>query len=771
MKKSDILSFITGSPTPVTKREIATAFGIKGSGPRIVLKKIIKALENEGSLIKHPGGSYTTANGLPAVMVIEITHTDVDGDIYGRPVEWSETEQGKPPSIILMPDKKGHPAAGEGDRILVRLQRQDGPKGSEYYAAYTIRRMDDERARVIGVFELTRSGRGVVRPTDKKAKYDFEIPSGDVNGAQDGDLVMIEMQPGRGIKSKKARITEVLGARDDVNAISLISLHEAGLRESFPDSVVKEANALKAPDLKGREDLREIPLVTIDGADARDFDDAVYAQPLDDGGFYLIVAIADVSYYVRPGSALDDEAQRRGNSTYFPDRVVPMLPEVLSNDLCSLRPNENRAAMAAHLWIDANGHLKKYKFKRAIIRSAARLIYEQVQAAKDGQPDDTTGPLLEPVIKPLYQAYTVLDRARQKRGALDLDLPERQIVIDPKGRMSGVQKRERLDAHKLIEEFMVLANVAAARAIEDKMPAGARKKANPYPCVYRVHDRPAMSKLDSAREFVESFGLSMPKGQVMEPKNLNGLLTQASGSPYSHLISIMILRCQSQALYSTENLGHFGLALERYAHFTSPIRRYADLLVHRSLTAAYGLGPGGISEAEIGRIESICSQISDCERQSMKAERSAVDRFTSSYLSDQIGTEFSGQISGVTRFGLFVELSESGADGLVPIRSLPSDFYIHDETLHALIGRRHGRVYRLGAPVSIRLEEADAITGSSIFALTPAYEEGADIPGFTLKKSHTQQVRSAPSKDDKKRKGGFKKRSGNPRRKKDKKKD
>lgn len=751
MKKSDILAILENAASPMTKRDLARALGITGSGPRVALKKVIRALEQDGSVIKHPGGGYTPAKGLPPVMVLEVVELDVDGDVFARPVEWNAETQGEPPLIELKPGKKGHPAAGMGDRILARIERRS--EGAEdIYIAFPIRALDDDKNRIIGIFELTRSGRGVIRPTDKKAKYDFEVSSGDTNSAREGDLVIAEIQPSRGVKSKKARIVEVLGARDDVNAISLISLHEAGLRDHFPDAVIKASEGLKVPPLKGREDLRDVPLVTIDGADARDFDDAVFAEKLEDGSFHLIVAIADVSYYVRPGSTLDDEAQKRGNSTYFPDRVVPMLPEALSNDLCSLRPNENRAAMAAHLWIDTNGKLTKYKIGRAIIRSAARLIYEQVQAAMDGQTDDLTAPLLTPVIKPLYEAYRILDKARQKRGSLDLDLPERQIIIDRKGKMTGVKKRERLDAHKLIEEFMVLANVAAARALEDKnnRSKNAANKAPPYPCVYRVHDRPSASKIDGARDFIESFGLSLPKGQVTQAGNLNNLLGKAEKSPYSHLISLMILRCQSQALYSTDNIGHFGLALESYAHFTSPIRRYADLLVHRALVSAYGLGDGGMSEHERERITSICEHISQTERSSMTAERSAVDRFTSSYLASHIGASFSGQISGVTRFGLFVELSESGADGLVPIRSLASDFYIHDEDAHALIGRRNRRVFRLGAPVKVTIKEADPITGSSTFQLCPPYDKGADIPGMTLKPKKNSYTDRPPKPDFKK---------------------
>ncbi|MBG78534.1 MAG: ribonuclease R [Alphaproteobacteria bacterium] len=746
MKSSDILDLLQNSPSPMTKRDLARALGVTGSGPRVVLKKIVRGLEKEGTIIKHPGGGYTVAEGLPSVMILEVTDLDIDGDVFATPVEWNEATQGPKPLIELKPGKKGHPAAGQGDRILARIERRTSPDGEDLYIAFPIRRLDDDRGRVIGIFELTRSGRGVVRPTDKKAKHDLEIPSGDTNGAREGDLVIAEIQPSRTQHHKKARILNVLGKRDDVNAISLISLYEAGLRDSFPDTVIKASEGMKVPPLKGREDLRDVPLVTIDGADARDFDDAVYAEPLDDGGFHLIVAIADVSYYVRTGTPLDDEAQKRGNSTYFPDRVVPMLPEALSNDLCSLRPKENRAVMVAHMWIDKTGKLTKYKFNRGIIRSAARLIYEQVQAAKDGQTDDTTGPLMERVINPLYAAYDVLDKARQKRGALDLDLPERQILIDKTGKMTGVKKRERLDAHKLIEEFMVLANVAAARALEDKHKN--KDKDAAYPCVYRIHDRPAASKVDGARDFIESFGLSLPKGQINQPSNLNGILTKASTSPYSHLISIMILRCQSQALYSTENIGHFGLALDSYAHFTSPIRRYADLLVHRSLVSAYNLGEGGLSDNERQRINSICEHISQAERNSMVAERSATDRFTSSYLASHIGAEFTGQISGVTRFGLFVELEESGADGLVPMRSLPSDYYIHDEDAHALIGRRHKRVYRLGAPIKVMIKEADPITGSSVFNVCPPYDKGADIPGMALNVGKPDRRR--PKNDGKK---------------------
>ncbi|MEM7679560.1 MAG: ribonuclease R [Pseudomonadota bacterium] len=737
MKKSDILEFIERSATPVSKRDVASALGLKGSGPRVAMKKILRELELE-SLITKVGGNYTIPEGLPSVLVVEVTEIGQDGDVIARPAEWDMDKQGEPPSIIVAPDPKKGPALGQNDRALVRMKRFD----ADEYEAKIIKRLDRDENQVLGMIRVHKSGHAHLMPADKKARNDFEVPSEDLNGAKDGDLVIGEVQPGRGGKRKKARIVQVLGSQDDPKAISLISLHEQGLREGFPETVEAATKDLKVPDLKGREDLRAIPLVTIDGADACDFDDAVYAEEIPEeggGGFHIIVAIADVSYYVRPGKTLDQEAQARGNSTYFPDRVVPMLPEALSNDLCSLRPNENRACLAVHLFIDKNGDLKKYKFVRGIMRSAARLIYEDVQKALEKQKHDMLNQ-----INPLYAAFEILDRARDKRGALELDLPERQIVIDKKGNMTGVKKRERLDAHKMIEEFMILANVAAAKALEDKRA----------PCVYRIHERPSLEKLDSVREFVESFGLSMPKGQVTQSKHINQVLQKAKDSPYSHLISTVMLRSQSQAVYSSNNQGHFGLALSKYAHFTSPIRRYADLLVHRSLIKAYGLGPGGLDLEQESRLDEICDHISTTERTSMAAERSAVDRFTASFLSEQIGAEFEGRITGVTRFGLFVMLNETGADGIIPMRSLPDDYYIHDEKAHRLVGKRKGRIFQLGANVTVRLKEADGLSGSCVLELLGkgnAIPEGVEPPKARHPRHQKgQSKRGGPPKGKKK---------------------
>jgi len=712
--REELLSYIAQSPTPQSKRDLAKAFAIKGDD-RLPFKKMLRALENDGDIVKQPGGGFSIPDALQEVTVIEVIDIDIDGDVLAKPVQEKDKT---PPRIEIQPDKKGHPALGIGDRVLARLERQ--PDG--VYEAHIIRRLDTPQGHVLGLIRKQRNG-FVLSPADKKARYDFDIAPEDLGTAKEGDLVIGEVQPARNVRNKKVRIVQVIGHETDPKAISLISAHEMGLREEFPASVLKETREMAVPGLEKREDLRDIPLVTIDGADARDFDDAVFAQKDREGGFHLIVAIADVSFYVRPESPLDQEAYGRGNSTYFPDRVIPMLPERLSNDLCSLRPHENRACLAVHMWIDGEGTLVRYKFVRGLMKSVARMTYEQVQAARDGIKDDITTPLMDTVINPLYSAFETLWQAREKRGALDLDLPERQILLDDNNNMTGVQLRERLDSHKLIEEFMILANVAAASALE-------KKKAS---CVYRIHDTPKPDKLDSAREFIQGLGLSLPKGQVIRSAQINQLLHKAESLPYSHLVSQVILRAQSQAHYSPDNIGHFGLALDRYAHFTSPIRRYADLLVHRSLVRAYGLGEGGLDDGEIAQLAEKSDHISQTERQSMQAERSAIDRFTAAYLSTQIGAEFAGRISGVSRFGLFVALADTGADGLIPIRTLPDDYYIHDEVQHALIGRSKKRVYRMGASVTVRLREADGLTGSTLLELVGT--ESADIPGLTLRRA------------------------------------
>lgn len=744
--KADLISFLKEQPNPVRKKAIADAFSIRGD-ERVLLKKILRELEAGGHIIKHPGGRFGPASSLPDVVVIEITGQDEAGDVVAIPAQWDEHENGPRPSIIVTEDQSTGKAGDQspsypaGLRALARVHRTtQGDEDAQCYEATILRRLDNVQSRLMGVVQKARFGY-TLKPVSKKAKFDFDVVDRDLNGAKAGDIVIAEIQPqqgrerragghGAGRIRKKARVIETLGRQDDPQAISRISLHEEGLREEFTAPVLQETAGMKVPGPKGREDLRHVPLVTIDGEDSRDFDDAVFARKLDDqsdpnskgAAYHLIVAIADVAHYVRPGSKLDIEAWTRGNSTYFPDKVVPMLPETLSNDLCSLRPGEDRASLAVHLWIGADGALKNYKFSRALIRSKARLTYNQVQDARNGQADSYTAPLIAEVISPLYEAYHILKKARDTRGALDLDLPERQIMIDSSGRMTGVQLRERLDAHMLIEEFMVLANVAAATALE----------ARQAPCIYRIHEQPSADKLSSAQNFIAGFGVEMKRGKISRAGQLNALLKQVVDHPCKDIVHEAVLRSQSAAIYAPENIGHFGLDLEKYAHFTSPIRRYSDLVVHRSLIRAYGLGPGGLDEDEEHRIAQTCHHISETERASMVAERNAVDRFAASYLVHQPpGQIYTGKIKSVTGFGLFVRLDETGVDGLVPVRTLGGDYFIYDEEHSALIGERTAVVFRLGGEVQVKLAEADPITGSATFEILNP-ENGADIHGFEL---------------------------------------
>ncbi len=707
--REQIVAFIEDSPTPVGKREIARAFHLTGAN-RIWLKGVLKELADEGKVERGRKRRVTRPGALPEVAVIRVDHIDADGEVVCRPVK--ETE-GKPPVIYLRPGSHRGAAPGEGDRLLARLKRI----GADTYDASIIRVIGTGPRRLIGVFEPTGEG-GVVRPTDRKHKSDYVVGRGDLGKARPGDLVSAEVLETRGYGARRVKIVERLGRMGDASTISLVAIHQHGIPHEFPADALAQAQAAKPVTLSKRADLREFPLVTIDGADARDFDDAVWAEPDDnpknEGGWHLLVAIADVSWYVRPGDALDRSARERGNSVYFPDRVVPMLPEQLSNDLCSLRPDEDRACMAVHMWIDVNGSLLRHRFVRGLMRSAARLVYEQVQAARDGAPDDVTGPLVEPVIAPLYGAYEALLRGRAARGTLELEIPERQVILGEDGHIERILPRRRLDSHKLIEEFMIAANVAAAEALEAKR----------RPAMYRIHEDPPFDKLEALRQALDGLGYRLAKGQAIRPGHFTGILEKAAGAKSEQLISELILRSQSQARYSPDNPGHFGLALRRYCHFTSPIRRYADLLVHRALIGGYGLGEGALTDEEAGKFAEIGEHISATERRAVMAERDALDRYTTAFMADRVGATFTGRISGVTRFGLFVTLDETGADGLVPVSTLASDYFVHDEVHHCLIGEATGLTFTLADPVTVELVEADTVTGGMVFVVVEGGRPG-----------------------------------------------
>ena len=710
--KDQIRQWISENPGLMAKRDIAKAFGIKGDG-KIELKRLLKELETDGALIRKRR-SYREADKLPPVSILTILAPDSQGDLFAEPMEWTGDDPA--PRILFFP-RKGDEALGAGDRILARLAEVSGEDYS--YEARLIRKIGANPLKVLGVYRAGSEG-GRILPIDKGSDKEWRVAREFINGAKDGELVEAEQTGPKRMGLPQARITTILGDPSGAKAVSLIAIHQHGIPDHFPDAVMREAEAAKPAPLGARTDLRDVPLVTIDPIDARDRDDAVHAapdtSPANPGGHILWVAIADVAHYVRPGSGLDAEARHRGNSTYFPDRVVPMLPDTLSGDLCSLHEHVDRACLAVQMVIDAQGHKISHRFVRGLMRSQASLHYAQVQDAVDGRADDKTAPLLDGVIAPIYAAYASLKLARAARGPLELDLPERKIVLDDAGAVQSVTFPERLDAHRLIEEFMVLANVAAAEEL-------VRLK---RPLLFRVHEEPSPEKLDALREVAEASGFTLAKGQVLQTSHLNRLLAQAKDTDFGELMNITTLRSMTQAYYFAENFGHFGLALRSYAHFTSPIRRYSDLIVHRALIAGHGWGDDGLSVADVDRLAETAKLISDTERRSMTAERDTTDRYLASFLADKVGAEFAGRISGVQRFGLFIRLDDTGADGLIPIRSVGREFFHYDQASQTLMGADTGVVIGIGLKVVVRLAEAVPVTGGLTLDLISI--EGAALP-------------------------------------------
>lgn len=724
--RQEILDFIAQSDGKAVRRDIARAFKIKGAD-RKALRDLLKEMETDGTIAPAGRRGFSKADEMPPVAPVDVTSVDDDGDLHCTPADWRG--KNKPPAIRIAAGKT-KPVPGVGDRLLIRLR----PTGNGAYDGDIIRAIGNRPIRFLAVLRKKGAG-GIAEPVERKNRNSYTIDKNDMADAKDGDLVWVEAKSVRGYGPKKGRVRSIEGHIDDRNSFSLMSLANHGIPVAFPDNVIAEANKAKLQDLGKRTDLRATPLLTIDPADAKDHDDAVWAEldgdPENEGGFKVIVAIADVSYFVQSGSALDREAQKRGNSTYLPDRVVPMLPEQLSNNLCSLRENEDRPCLAVEMILTAGGVMKEHRFLRGIMRSAGKLSYEDAQAIIDGKKHENE--TAQAAVQCLFSAYKARLKERQKRAPLDLDLPERKIILDKKGFVKNVAKRERFDAHRLIEEFMILSNVAAAETLE-------RKK---IPLIYRVHDQPDSEKLDGVREHLNSLDYSLIKGGSIRPSHFNQLLAIAEKREQKEMVSDIILRSQSQAVYATENLGHFGLNLTRYAHFTSPIRRYADLTVHRALISAAKLGDDGQSDQEAAALSDIAQSISDLERRSIAAERESKDRYLSAFLSDRIGEEFDGRIRGVTKFGLFVMLDETGADGFIPMRSLGFERFRFEEKHHAIIGETTGGVFRLGQAVRVKLAEATPISGGLRFDMIS--DPLAD-PNFKRRKKNTskKQKRKVP---------------------------
>src|ERR1700677_3538294 len=720
--REEVIAYIGGAPAPngeraparVTKRDIARAFGVKGDA-KAELKLLIKDLQAEGA-VAHGRKALSIEGRLPSLVVADIAEKDRYGELIAKPVEWTG-EEPAPRILVHRPRVKRDraPAPGVGARVLMRVEF-DPNAGSKApaYSGRVVKILDKMKARTFAVYRSVADGSGRASPVEKRAAgREYVIPAGMAGEARDGDLVAIApLREGR-LGLPPARVVETIGSVKSERAVSLIALEMHHIPHVFSPATLKEAEDARPVRLSPpREDWRTLPLVTIDPPDARDHDDAVHAEldpdPGNSGGFIVTVAIADVAAYIQPGMAMDREALERGNSVYFPDRVVPMLPERISNDLCSLRAHEDRPALALRMVLGSDGRKRSHKFHRIMMRSAAKLSYEQAQAAIDGRPDETAEPLVDSVLKPLYAAHSVIRIERERRNPLDLDLPERKLVLDSEGRLKDVRWPERLEAHRLIEEFMILANVAAAESLEEAHS----------PLLYRAHDAPSVEKLDDLIEFLRTIGVKLAKGERVRPSHFNGVLTKVRGQAVEALVNEVVLRAQAQAEYSHENYGHFGLNLRRYAHFTSPIRRYADLIVHRALIRGLSLGDGALPETEtMETLSEVAAQISVTERRAMKAERETADRLIAHFPADRIGASFQGRISGVTRAGLFVKLSDTGADGLIPIRTLGTEYFNYDETRHALVGTRSGAMHRLGDVVDVRLVEAAPVAGALRFEL------------------------------------------------------
>ena len=685
------------------KAALAKAFGLKGEERR-ALRQLLQTLEAEGALGRRGRRGFAEAGALPEVGVVDVIERDPDGELLVRLTKGDDA-----PLVTLAPARKDDtgPAPGIGDRLLVRFAKLENGQ----YEARLIKALGAGGQRLLGVIRKAR--REVrVEPVDRRSKDSLLLTDPQAQELRDGDLVLAQATTAETrYGPKRGKLLEVIGREDEPRAASLIAIHAHGIPTGFSAAAEAEAAAAQTPTLAGREDLRDVPFITIDPADARDHDDAVFAQPDEDpknpGGWIVWVAIADVAAYVRPNSALDETAREKANSVYFPDRVEPMLPEVLSNGLCSLREGENRACMAVRMVFGADGRKRSHRFVRGLMRSAAKLSYEQAQAAADGTPDDKTGPIVKSIIQPLYAAYAVLKKGRNARSPLAIESAERRIHIDEMGRIDSILPRAALEAHKLIEEMMIQANVSAAETLEAKK----------VPLIYRIHDTPSQEKVQALVDFLQTLDIPWSKGEAPRTDRFNKLLDETRDTPNAEIVNEVVLRTQMQAIYSTANIGHFGLNLAKYAHFTSPIRRYADLIVHRGLITALSLGADGLADRDIAKMKDTAESITFAERRAMAAERDANDRYVAAFLADRVGAEFEGRITGVTRFGLFVRLNETGADGLVPVSKLGGEYFVHDDRAHALVGERTGARWPLGMTVTVKLVEATPITGGLLFEM------------------------------------------------------
>lgn len=707
----ELFAFIQQNPDKSTIDRLVRVFHIEKES-RASFRKMVKGIRARLG-IGVPPPKKSSRNKLLDVdeVAVVVTGSNNRGELFGRPLQWQGTKE--VPKLRLYAPRKDLLAFGVGDNVSCKIRTRSDHKGT--LEGHIIRKMSEEATRVLGVVIKVRQGLAL-KSADRRDRQFYSITEIGPDDVTEGDFVVAEIIPGRLRDRRRTRVVERIGSMKEANTIDQVAIRAHALPTKFSSEAIQQATSTQPVVLGMRTDLRHIPLVTIDGANAKDFDDAVWAENTNDGGWHVIVAIADVAHYVRPATFLDQVARERGNSAYFPNMVVPMLPRELSNDLCSLRPNTDRPCLAVHIWLDKSGRKIRHNFVRGLMHSAARLTYQRVQTTLNGQPSDVPDEIYETVLKPLHRCCRALRRQRKKRGALEITTLDRDITVDENGRVLNIQPCEQTESNQIVEEMMIAANVCAAETLESLK----------QPCMYRVHDEPAEDRVDEVRSFLQVIGLNVDEKSNLKSYDLNMILGRVKGTRYEHIVNTVVLRSQSQAIYTPSNRGHFGLSLSKYAHFTSPIRRYADLLVHRSLIKALDLYED-IDEKKQYQdqppFEDIAAHLSRTERRAAQAERDAVERYTARFLEKSIGTQFHGRITGVRQVGLFVELTEIGATGLVPVSTLGNDFYVHDEATHRLFGRSGKTVYALGDPVTVILRQADAVTGGILFEVVPEYKK------------------------------------------------
>src|SRR5438445_1209920 len=704
-----VLELLASHGKPMAVREVVRRLGLDASLRRD-LKGVLRKLIADGEVVSVHGARV----GLPSRMDLVVGRLTANPAGFGfvapdKPAPGARRREGDVyVSAVNMKE------ALHGDRVVARIERHT-PKGAE---GRIIRVLERAQQRIVGRFEEDGRFGGHVIPFDRRVLHEVFIPPGDQAGAKPGDMVLAEItRPPTATRNPSGRVLEVLGRLDDPGTDLKVIMAKYDLPDAFPEDVEAEAarvpTAVRAADTAGRTDFRGWETVTVDPETARDHDDAISLDRLPGGGWKLAVHIADVAHYVRPGPALDQEAYLRGTSVYFPDRVVPMLPHALSSNICSLVEDQDRLTQPAVLELDARGRVRKAEFHDGVIRSRARMSYQQVQRIVDGDAElrRQFAPLV-PLFERMDELAKLMHRRRYARGSLDFDLPEPKLVLDAAGEMTAVVATERLDSMRVIEEFMLAANEAVADELS--RPG--------MPALYRIHEPPDPERVEEFAELVSSLGYRMPaKAEEVRPQDFQLVLRQVAGKPEEKLISYLLLRTMKLARYHEENLGHFGLATDSYTHFTSPIRRYPDLVVHRALRALMQRAERNLP----ADLPEMARHLSEMERRASDAERELIEWKKVRFMADKVGEVFTGYVTGVQAFGLFVELEEIYVQGLVHVSSMADDYYHFDERAHLLKGENTGKVYRLGDKVEVQVARVDLERRQIDFALVDVLERAA----------------------------------------------